>query len=64
VRVIATDLLIVARRIGAKKRRAIKAPGLVRVLNEVDDAEKSKEAGTERVELGSIIRLEPVSATN
>jgi hypothetical protein len=55
--VFATDLLIVACRIEAN-RRTIEAPLLVRFLNHVNDTGKSQDARTERLELGSLSRLE------
>lgn len=54
----ATDLLIVALLVEGQKRRAIEAPELVRILNDTDDSGEPQKAGTERLELGSLGRLE------
>jgi hypothetical protein len=55
----ATDLLIVACRIdAAESGSTIEAPGLVRIPNDANDTGKSQEARTERLELGSLSRLE------
>ncbi len=56
--VLATDLLIVARRIDAAPHgRTIKAPKVIPLLYNVDDAAQSQDAGAERLELGSLGRL-------
>lgn len=56
--VFATNLLIAACRIEAQNRSTIKAPKLVRFLNKANDYIKSQDTRTERVELGSLRRLE------
>jgi hypothetical protein len=56
--VLATDLLIAAWRTEAQKGSTIEAPELVRILNHANDTGKSQDARTERLELGSLSRLE------